>query len=66
MSNDELLALARNDCEKERWPWLEPVGIQDRWSDWTVITNYRRRGCNARIVVSKKTGAVVKKSFTPR
>lgn len=66
LTREEIIALAQAECDREGWPWLEPVVVQDHWSDWTVVTNYNMRGRNARIVIGKKTGQIVKKSFIPR
>jgi hypothetical protein len=66
ITNEALIALAKRECEKEGWTWLEPVDVSEGVFNWTVITNSDSMGCNARVVISKRTGEVVKKSFTPR
>jgi hypothetical protein len=66
LKKQQLIDIAKLECEKESWPWLEPISIQDNWSDWTIITNSDKIGCNVRIIVSKKSGEVFKKSFMPR
>lgn len=66
LSEQELVNIAKQACEKENWPWLEPVRIQNGFGKWTVVTNYEAIGCNVRIVISKKTGEVVDKFFMPR
>lgn len=66
MGNDELIARARQECDAHQWPWFEPIGIQDGYSEWTVVTNYNGYGCNARIVISKRSGKVIRKSFMSR
>jgi hypothetical protein len=66
LTRDELLNLAKKACEVEGWAWLEPIASQDGYRSWTVVTNHEAMGCNARITISKRTGEIVEKSFTPR
>jgi hypothetical protein len=73
MARDEIIALARAVVEKEGWTWLEPVDARlvRRFGffggrHWRVTTNYRKRGCNARIEIDDETGTVLNKRFLPR
>ena len=66
LSKDDLLELARRECEKEGWPWLEPVLIQDRMFRWIILTNGLVAGRNVQIGVSKKTGEITSKRFFHR
>jgi hypothetical protein len=61
LSESELIALAKRECEQEGWPWLEPVHIQNRMFRWIILTNSLEAGGNVEIIVDKKSGAMVRK-----
>jgi len=52
LSKDDLVELARRECKKEGWPWLEPVHIQDRMFRWIILTNALLAGRNVQISVA--------------
>ena len=61
ISKEELIALAKHECEKEGRLCLDPFLILNHWSDWTIVSNSDKMGCNARVVVCKKSGSGAKK-----
>jgi hypothetical protein len=62
----DAITIARTACAAEKWPWLEPVRVESMGLHWVVTTSYDMSGRNARIVVSKRTGEVICKSFLRR
>lgn len=66
LTADQAIAKAKEACAEEGWPCLEPTRAQSGWFSWTVTTNTGCLGCNARIKISKKNGAVISKCFNPR
>ena len=73
MTESEAIAVAKQIAEHEGWPWDEPVSavLERRFillgpKEWTVTTNATLRGCNLRIVLDARTGAVLIKHRLPR
>ena len=66
LNQGDAIAIARVECEKEGWPWLEPLILQTNPTNWIVITGYDASGRNVRMVISRGTGEVVCKSFIRR
>jgi hypothetical protein len=65
-SREHVVATAKQVADRYRWPWLEPVHIQNRLFTWTVVTGYNQIGCNIRVVISKRTGEAIRWSYVPR
>jgi hypothetical protein len=51
------MTLARELCEREGLPWLEPVHVRRRWGRWIVWTNNGKIGGNVEIVVNATSRA---------
>ena len=59
VSRAEAIQIARAECALRGWPWLAPIEVHWGLFSLTVITNAESRGCNARIRVRRRDGAVV-------
>jgi hypothetical protein len=66
ISKTEAISIARDECEKRKWTWREPVKVQSRWGIWIVHTNWGYRGVNARIAIDQETGEVTEAAYLPR
>ncbi len=62
----EALEIARNECAKRAWAWLEPVSVEWGLFHFTVRTNTESRGGNVIIRVRKSSGLVTFATVTPR
>ena len=73
MTKEEVLQIARQVAEDERWPWDEPVLVQEQtrgfWNRrkvWEVRTNTKLIGRNVFLEIDAETGDVISKGFCPR
>ncbi len=66
ISKAEALSVARQECEKRRWGWREPVIARSRRGIWVVHTNWGSRGMNATIYIDGETGDVIDATYLPR
>jgi hypothetical protein len=66
VSKEQAISIAQDECQKLKYPWLEPVIVRSNWGVWEVYTNARSKGGNARIIINKNTGRVVKAIILPR
>ena len=70
LTKADAIKIGQQICEKENWPWEEPVSVTAEALDsdpiWTLKTNYMNRGRNVVIKVAKVGGSVLSKSFTLR
>ena len=66
MTVDEARTIAMAICEKQGWPFFDPVNIYATKEYWIITTNYNAIGCNAIITVSKATRGVIETAFAPR
>lgn len=53
------LELAKQECMRMGWPWIEPVRVECRWREVIIHTNADSIGCNAKIVIKRRTGEVL-------
>lgn len=66
MTIDEARTIAMAICEKQGWPFFDPIYIRSGKDFWVITTNYDAIGCNAVITVSKATREVITTAFAPR
>jgi hypothetical protein len=66
ISREEAVVIARKEAETRGWPWLEPIHVSAKGTDWIVHSNYDARGANAIITVNGKSGEVPAAKFLPR
>lgn len=66
ISVEEAILIARQECEKRVWPWLEPLKVVWQHGVWIVHTNWGNRGANAVIRIDAGTGKVIEAKFLPR
>jgi hypothetical protein len=66
ISEEEALLIARDECKKRDWAWLDPVEVQSQRGKWIVRTNRQGRGANARVVIDQNTGTVIDAAYLPR
>jgi len=57
--------IAQKECQKQGWPWLEPVYIRWGLFHYTVWGGGRKGG-NLHIKIKKKDGTIVSSGMTPR
>ena len=60
------LAIAKAECLKESWPWVEPVALETKGLHWIVTTGADSNGRSVRILISQRTRHIVCKSFIRR
>jgi hypothetical protein len=60
-----LFARARGECQKEGWPWIEPIHSKPCGSNWLITTGCDDSARTVEILLSE-TGDVISKSFLPR
>lgn len=63
LDEERVLAIAKERCELEGWPWREPVIVQHRLTRTLVTTNADKRGGNVRVVVDARSGDVLSAGF---
>ncbi len=66
VTEEQAVQIARAECEKQDWPWLEPVKVTSRFKNWLVRTNSMAIGASARIIISKKSGKVQQAGYLER
>ena len=62
----QAVQIARAECKKQDWPWIEPVEISSKFGKWVVRTNSQAIGASARIIIDKQTGKIKKAGYLPR
>lgn len=62
----EALALARAECDRHGWTWLNPVRVARHRSTWMIKTNVECKGSNAHVEIDFYTGEVMRSGFAPR
>ena len=65
VTQEDALRIAREECERRGWPWVEPIGVSRHLLGYEILTNMRSLGQNATIRVSGRSGIVVQASFLP-
>jgi hypothetical protein len=58
--------IARQECEKQGWPWNTPIWIHEGLFYFHVRTNVNYRGGNVNVWIRVSTGRVVKAAFVER
>jgi predicted DNA binding protein len=58
MTDAEALRIAQEACRRHNIEWREPHSVKKGWRWWTVTTPSDRRGGNAVITISRRTGRV--------
>jgi hypothetical protein len=66
VTRERATEIARAECARNGWSWLEPVGIQEHLRTYSFWTNANARGGNAYVVVDIHDGRVRRKGFNPR
>ncbi|MGE3803658.1 MAG: hypothetical protein AB7K24_03180 [Gemmataceae bacterium] len=73
MTQEEALEVARVECARRGWSWTPEVVVGKGKKfyffgplEWFVLTNYPKKGGNARISIDDATGKVVRASFSYR
>ena len=66
ISRTQAISIARSECERRQWAWLEPVKAQSGDKVWIIHTSWGYRGGNAKISIDRETGEVVKAAYLPR
>lgn len=60
LTKDKVRAIAKQECEKRGYPWLEPVSVHRRLTYFYVWTNAMNKGANIVIDINKFTGEVIR------
>ena len=66
ISEDEAIKIAREECARRNWTWIEPVKVSLGMRAWTVRTNAPGLGAIAIIKVHKRKGDVISASYVGR
>lgn len=63
-NKEEARSIARAECERKCWPWVEPVYV--RWGLFTYsIWGGGRKGGNLHMRIRKRDGAILSSGITP-
>lgn len=65
ISREDALFIAKEECLRRGWEWLDPV-VQWQLGTWLVITNSNWIGGNAWIDIDKETGEVIRAEISSR
>jgi hypothetical protein len=63
---DEALQAARAVCDRNGWPWQEPVLVHESPISYWLMTNSRSQGGNCTFVVGMRSARIKKASFASR
>jgi hypothetical protein len=66
ISQEEAVRVARAECERQAWPWSEPVVTHEGVAYWHFRTNADSLGGNVNVFIDARTGAVQKSAFARR
>jgi len=72
MTETDAIGIAEQVAAANGWTWLEPVHASlkrsffTRAKHWEVVSNSGSIGCNVRILIDDRDGAIVKAVFCPR
>ena len=66
VTKEEALAVARQECNRRGWPWMEPVTISRGLFSYRLMTNRNKRGGNVRMRISTRNGSILEAGFAPR
>jgi hypothetical protein len=58
--------LAREECERRGWQWIEPVFVKRFFWVYHVMTNASNRGGNVNIWVDARSGRIKDAKFASR
>jgi hypothetical protein len=64
LSREAAESVARVECERRGFAWVEPVRVYRSYGDWSVVTGADRRPHYVRIIVDGGTGEV-RRFFLP-
>jgi hypothetical protein len=65
IGRERALAIARDECVRRDWPWIEPVDLQEGPFEYTIRTNALNRGGNVNLRVRCTDGRVSGAAFAP-
>jgi len=65
VTKDDAREIARQECERNGWPWIEPVSVNWGLFAYTVWGRGRKGG-NLYVRIRKKDGAILSSNMTPR
>ena len=74
MTPDEVIQIARTLAEKNGWPWVEPLRVEDERRfilfgrrSWRVTTNteYADIGRNVHVQIDDETGQILSSEYVP-
>lgn len=63
-NKEEALSIARAECERKGWPWVEPVYVGWRFFTYRIWGGGRKGG-NLHMRIRKRDGAILKSLITP-
>lgn len=66
LTAEEARQIAREECERRAWPWIEPISVQRSLGSFHIMTNAHQRGGNVNIWVDARSGEVEKAGFAKR
>jgi hypothetical protein len=66
ISRDQALEIARQECERRDWPWVEPVLIKRRLLSYSGDNEPRADRGNVFMELSARSGSVLSAGFARR
>jgi hypothetical protein len=65
IGRERALEIAKDECSRRGWPWIEPVDFQEGLLEYAIRTNARNRGGNVNLRVRCADGRVSSAAFAP-
>lgn len=66
ISKTEAIRIAKEECDKREWGWLEPIEVKQSRIAWKIRTNAKARGTIAAFSIDHQTGEVLRAGYLPR
>lgn len=61
VNKEEAIAIAKAECKKRGWPWIEPIKVIKETDRWIIKTGLRTKGWSRKtFVIDGKTGLVIR------
>ena len=59
------LRIAKDECERRGWWWVEPAKVWRRGAVWYVLSGAGGKGCNGSFKIDGTTGGILMAGFAP-
>ncbi len=66
ITREKALSLAREEADRQGWPWRGEADVMWGWTCWKVKSNRGAIGNHVWIEIHRQTGAFLAKKYVPR